>query len=84
MGSPVSSIVTNLCMEEIEELAHNQYTPSPKKWFRLVDEDIFSIMRKHKLTKLYNLLNSIEPHLHFIIEQEQDGKLSVLYTFCYT
>ena len=33
MGGPVSSVVTNLCMEEIEELAQNQCTPSPKKWF---------------------------------------------------
>jgi hypothetical protein len=40
MGSPVSPIVANHSMEEIEELAHSQSTSPPKKWFRHVD-DIF-------------------------------------------
>ena len=34
MGSPVSPIVANLCMEEIEDLALSQSTLPPKKWFR--------------------------------------------------
>ena len=53
MGSPVSPIVANLCMEEIEELAHNQSTLPPKKWFRFVD-DIFSIIKRHMLTNCYS------------------------------
>jgi retron-type reverse transcriptase len=44
MGSPVSPIVANLCMEEIEELAFNQTDTPPKKWFRFVD-DVFSIIK---------------------------------------
>ena len=35
MGSPVSPIVANLCMEEIEELAFCQTDTPPKKWFSL-------------------------------------------------
>ena len=63
MGSPVSPIVTNLCMEEIEELAHNQSTTPPKKWFRFVD-DIFTIIKKQASTYFHNLLNSTDPHTH--------------------
>jgi hypothetical protein len=51
----------------------------PKKWFRYVD-DVFSIIKKHALTNFYKLLNSIDPHINFTIEQELDGKLSFLDT----
>ena len=44
MGSPVSPILTNFCMEEIEELAHSQSRSPPKKWFRYVD-DIFPSLK---------------------------------------
>ena len=79
MGSPVSPIVANLCMEEIEELAFNQTDTPPKKWFRFVD-DVFSIIKKHAITNFHNLLNSIDPHINFTIEQEQNGQLSFLDT----
>ena len=65
MGSPVSPIVVNLCMEEIEELAHNQS---------------FAIIKRHILTNFYKLLNSIDPHVKFTMEQEHDDKLSFLDT----
>ncbi len=79
MGSPVSPIVANLCMEEIEELAFNRTDTPPKKWFRFVD-DVFSIIKKHAITNFYNLLNSIDPHINFTFEQEQNGQLSFLDT----
>ncbi len=79
MGSPVSPIVANLCMEEIEDLALSTSSMPPKKWFRYVD-DVFSIIKKHALTNFYKLLNSIDPHINFTIEQELDEKLSLLDT----
>ena len=79
MGSSVSPIVANFCMKEIEELAHNQSTLPPKKWFRFVN-DIFSIIKRHALTNFYDLLNSIDLHIKFTMEQELDGKLSFLDT----
>ena len=53
MGSPVSPIVTNLCMEEVEDLALEETKTPPKKWHRFVD-DIFSIIRKHAITDFHN------------------------------
>ena len=67
------------CMEEIEDLALSQSTLPPKKWFRYID-DLFSIIKRHALTNFYNLLNSIDPHINFTVEQEHDGKLSFLET----
>ena len=40
MRSPVSPIVANLCLEEIEELAFCQTDTPPKKWFRFM-YDVF-------------------------------------------
>ena len=37
MGSPVSPVVANLCMEEIEESAINALPTAPKIWKRYVD-----------------------------------------------
>ena len=80
MGSPVSPVVANLCMEEIEELAHSQSTLPPKTWFCYVD-DIFSIIKKHALTNFFDLINSIDTDIKFTMEYESDGKfLDVLVT----
>ena len=79
MGSPVSPIVANLCMEEIEDLALEETKTPPKKWHRFVD-DIFSIIRKHAITNFHNLLNTIDPHIKFTIEEEKNGQLSFLDT----
>ena len=79
MDSPVSPIVANLCMEEIEKLAFCQTDTPPKKWFRFMD-DVFSVIKKHAITNFHNLLHSIDPHINFTIEQEQNGQLSFLDT----
>ena len=79
MGSPVSPIIANLCMEEIEELAINKSSTPPRKWKRFVD-DVFSIIKKNTVTTFHNLLNSIDPHISFTIEQEHEGRLAFLDT----
>ena len=43
-------------------------------------DDVFSIIKKHAITNFHNLLNSIDPHINFTIEQEQNGQLSFLDT----
>ena len=77
IGSPLSPIVANLCLEVIEELALAKVIISPKKWFRYVD-DVFSIIKKHALDSSHYLLNSIDPDINFTTEHEQDGRLSFL------
>ena len=41
---------------------------------------MFSIIKKHAITNFHNLLNSIDSHINFTIEQEQNGQLSFLDT----
>ena len=68
MGSPVSPIVANLCMEDIEESAIIALTVPPKVWKRYVD-DSFCIIKKDEIPTFHNKLNSMDPHISFTTEQ---------------
>ena len=74
MGSPVSPVVANLCMEDIEESAIIASTVPPKVWKRYVD-DSFCIIKKDEIPTFHNTLNSMDPHISFTIEQENNGQI---------
>ncbi len=78
-GSPVSAIVANLCMEVIEEQAIRDATSPPKVWKQFVD-DCFSIIKKTNISCFPDILNSIDPHIDFTIENEKVGKIAFLDT----
>ena len=79
MGSPVSPVVANLCMEEIEESAISISFVRPKIWKRYVD-DSFCIIGKNDVSAFHNTLNSIDPNISFTIETECNGNISFLDT----
>ena len=80
MGSPVSPIVANLCMEVVEELAINTSTVAPRVWKRYVD-DSFVIIKKDAVSSFHDALNSIDPKIAFTIEEENNGQISFLCFF---
>ena len=79
MGSPVSPVVANLCMEVIEESAITASTTPPKIWKRYVD-DSFVIIKKHSVSKFHDTLNAVDPKISFTIETENNGQISFLDT----
>ena len=79
MGSPVSAIVANLCMEVIEEQAIQSAITPPNIWKRFVD-DSFAIINKNAIISFHNTLNSIDPSIKFTIEHEKDGQIAFLDT----
>ena len=79
MGSPVSPVVANLCMEEIEESAINASPVASKIWKWHVD-DSFCIIKKNGVTAFHDTLNSIDTNISFTIKQEYNGKISFLDT----
>ncbi|XP_068739822.1 uncharacterized protein [Montipora capricornis] len=79
MGSPVSPVVANLCMEEIEKTAINTTTVLPKFWKRYVD-DSFCIIKSDAVAFFHDSLNSIDQHISFTIEHESNGQLPFLDT----
>ena len=79
MGSPVSPVVANLCMEVIEESAIATSTTPPKVWKRYVD-DSFVIIKEHSVSKFHDTLNAVDPKISFTIETENNGQISFLDT----
>ena len=79
MGSPVSPVVANICMEKIKEMATKTTTVRPKTWKRFVD-DSFSIIKKNAVETFHNTLNSLDPSIQFTLEREHNGKLAFLDT----
>ena len=64
MGSPVSPVVANICMEVIENTAFEMTPTKSKTWKRFVD-DSFSIIKKTAINSFLNLLNDIDPNIFF-------------------
>ena len=79
MGSQVSPIVANLCMEVIEELAITTSSVPPKVWKRYVN-DSFVIIKKDAVTSFHNTLNASDPKISFTIELENNGQIALLDT----
>ena len=74
MGSPVSVVIANLVMEDIEHRALTTAPVSPSFCKRFVD-DVISAVSQDEIVVLLQHLNSIEPSIQFTVEREIDGKL---------
>ena len=81
MGSPLSPILANLCMEFVENEIMNNCEPSlkPLIWVRYVD-DIFIILKGSQLDfdQFFRYVNSILPSIKFTVEYETENKLPFL------
>ena len=75
IGSPVSPVAANICIEVTENTAIETTTTKPKTCKRFVD-DSFAIIIKTAITSFLNLLNNIDPY----IKHEQNNKISFLHT----
>jgi len=69
MGCPISPVLADLVMEEIEETAISTFPHPPKWWFRYVD-DSHSCLRKDQVDQFHKHLNSINPNIQFTLELE--------------
>ena len=63
MGSPISPIVANLFMEDLETKAIRMSSTPPKIWRRFVD-DTFTIIKKKNNSSFLQHLNSIHPSIN--------------------
>ncbi|XP_068707863.1 uncharacterized protein [Montipora foliosa] len=78
MGSPISPIVANLCMEVFEERALGCYNGvRPRLWLRYVD-DTFVILEKNETSRFLHLLNSQDFNIKFTQEQCTNNLLPFL------
>ena len=78
MGSPISPIVANLFMEDLEVQAIQTSSTPPTLWKRFVD-DTFTIIKKEDRNSFLQHLNSIHQNIKFTCEEvRDDGSMSFL------
>ena len=79
MGSPVSAVIANLVMEDIEQRALASVPVSLSFLKRFVDDVISAVSRNEfEIDILPQHLNSIEPSMQFTVEREINGHLALL------
>ena len=77
MGSPVSLVVANLVMEDVEERAIASYDVHLPFWKRFVD-DVCIAVPMDRVQHFLQHLNGIESTMQFTVEVESYGKLPYL------
>ena len=77
MGSPVSVVVAEIVMQNIEEQALSTYTKTLPLWLRYVD-DTFTAVHKDEIDTFHEHLNRQNPHIQFTKEIEENGKIPFL------
>ena len=77
MGAPVSVVVTNLVMEDVEQEALSTFHTPPRLWRRYVD-DTCPVLPSNLVDSFHDHLNSIDLCIQFTIERESDGQLPFL------
>ena len=78
MGSAISAVVANICMEVIEEQAIHSTVIPPKVWKRFVDDSLN--IKRSAVLSFHDTPNSIDPHINFTIEYEEDVRIAFLDT----
>ena len=78
MGSPISVVIANLVMEDVELRALATFHSLPHFWKHYVD-DTFTVIPCNLVQEFLSHLNSIEACIQFTVEKEtEDGKLPFL------
>ena len=78
MGSPLSPIVANLCMDSFEVEAIRSAPHPPYTWKRFVD-DTFTILESTQKNEFLEHINSTDQHIQFRAEdQRSDGAMPFL------
>ena len=78
MGSPISPVVANLFMEDLETKALATALLPPTLWKRYVD-DTFTIIQKSQKDAFLEHVNSIDDNIHFPCEEpREDGSIPFL------
>ena len=79
MGSPVSAVIANMVMEDVETRALNTFISGPKLWQRYID-DTFVLLKQDKHTHFFNHINAVENSINFTMEKETNGSIAFLDT----
>ena len=77
MGSPISPILADLVLQDLEEEVLKKFSFSIQAYFQYVD-DTFLIIPKNKIKEILKNFNSYHSRLNFTYESEIDNTLVFL------
>jgi len=77
MGSPLSPIIANLVMQDLEEKALEKINCNIPFYYRYVDDIVLAAPSDH-VTKIVETFNGFHNRLQFTVEREKDKSLSFL------
>ena len=77
MGSPLGSILSDICMVELENTIIPILVDFIKDWSRFVDNTI-GIVRDDSIDNIMHTLNSFHPSIQFTFETEVNNKIPFL------
>ena len=77
MGNPLSSVIANIVMEKIEQLAIRTSPHPIWFWGRYVD-DVFAIVENYSESNILKHINSLDKNIQFTHECEAECKLPFL------
>ncbi|XP_046608717.1 uncharacterized protein LOC124299507 [Neodiprion virginianus] len=77
MGSPLSPILSDLVLDDLEQYCLNKLDFKPPFFFRYVD-DIITAVPSHKVAEMLSVFNSFHPRLQFTSELESNHQMSFL------
>jgi hypothetical protein len=83
MGSPISTIVANLVMENLENRIFSQNVADVLFWKRFVD-DSWVVIKDSDVQKFFNFINQLEPSIAFTMEKENGEKSITFLDVCIT
>ena len=77
MGSPVSVVVAEIVMQNIEEQVTETYSETLSLWLRYVDDTITAV-HENKIDEFHEHLNEQNTNIQFTKEIEENGKIPFL------
>ena len=77
MGSPVSVVVAEIVMQNIEEQALATYSETLPLWLRYVDDTITAV-HENKIDEFHEHLNEQNTNIQYTKEIEENGKIPFL------
>jgi len=77
MGSPVSVVIAEITMQEIEKAILTTLGTRALFWYRYVD-DIISCIPEEDVTNISQEINAVNRHIQFTVEKESDNVINFL------
>ena len=74
MGSPVSPVLADIFMENLEGKVFMEHDQAPRIWKRFVD-DILAVVKRNHGYKWLSKLNAAHENITFTMEEETQGTL---------